>query len=109
MATSQANGGAQKNGLHGLNGHGGVEAKVKGKAGDEKTDRTRWRLEDDRGCQIWHYLESDEEVAKWPQSVADKWYLGMETVGSPLSASPYASGAYDDASWACSLCQLGWR
>jgi lanosterol synthase len=50
------------------------------KAGNEKTDYTRWRLKNDRGCQTWHYLESDEEIKAWPQSTADKWYLGMDTV-----------------------------
>jgi lanosterol synthase len=50
------------------------------KAGDQKTDLTRWRLLDDRGRQTWHYLNSDEEVKKWPQSTADKWYLGLDTV-----------------------------
>ena len=49
-------------------------------AGDLKTDYTRWRLRDDRGVQTWHYLESEEEVKAWPQSTADKWYLGLDTV-----------------------------
>lgn len=53
---------------------------VKTGARDEKTDYSRWRLEDDRGCQIWHYLETDEQCEKWPQSTADKYFLGMETV-----------------------------
>jgi lanosterol synthase len=48
--------------------------------GDSKTDYSRWRLLDDRGRQTWHYLESDEEAAKWPQSVADKYFLGLPTV-----------------------------
>jgi lanosterol synthase len=48
------------------------------KVGDNTTDRTRWRLKDDRGCQTWHYLESDEEA--WPQSTADKYFLGLDTV-----------------------------
>lgn len=50
--------------------------------GDGKTDYSRWRLLDDRGRQTWHYLESDEENAKWPQSIADKYHLGLPTVGS---------------------------
>lgn len=48
--------------------------------GDTKTDYTRWRLRDDRGRQTWHYLESDEECEKWPQTVADKYFLGLPTV-----------------------------
>ncbi|KAF2113818.1 terpenoid cyclases/protein prenyltransferase alpha-alpha toroid [Lophiotrema nucula] len=46
---------------------------------DQKTDYSRWRLKDERGCHTWHYLESDEEVEKWPQSVADKYFMGMDT------------------------------
>jgi lanosterol synthase len=52
--------------------------------GDFKTDYSRWRLLDDRGRQTWHYLESDEENEKWPQSVADKHFLGLPTVSSLL-------------------------
>lgn len=48
--------------------------------GGAATDYTRWRMKDDRGTQTWHYLESDDEVKAWPQSTADKWYLGMDTV-----------------------------
>lgn len=47
------------------------------------TDRTRWRLLDERGRQTWHYLRSDEEVKAWPQSTADKWFLGLDTVCCP--------------------------
>lgn len=41
---------------------------------------SQWRLKDDRGCQTWHYLESDEELKAWPQTAADKHFLGLETV-----------------------------
>lgn len=47
---------------------------------DTKTDYTRWRLLDEAGRQTWHYLRTDEEVKNWPQTIADKWHLGMETV-----------------------------
>ncbi|KAI0202488.1 oxidosqualene:lanosterol cyclase [Astrocystis sublimbata] len=47
--------------------------------GDEKTDYSRWRLFDDQGRQSWRYLESDEEMKKWPQTVYDKHYLGLDT------------------------------
>jgi lanosterol synthase len=59
--------------------NGAVGAKKNAK-GDVKTDYTRWRLKDDRGCQTWHYLESEEEIKAWPQSTADKYFLGMDTV-----------------------------
>lgn len=54
---------------------------------NEKTDYSRWRLRDDRGRQTWHYLEEDEQVKKWPQSVADKYHLGMPTVRSQACTS----------------------
>lgn len=44
------------------------------------TDRSRWRLLDERGRQTWHYLRTDQEVKEWPQSTADKWFLGLDTV-----------------------------
>ncbi|KAF2403058.1 oxidosqualene:lanosterol cyclase-like protein [Trichodelitschia bisporula] len=44
-----------------------------------KTDYSRWRLLDERGRQTWHYLRTDDEVKKWPQSVADKYFLGLPT------------------------------
>lgn len=47
---------------------------------DEKTDHQRWRLRDERGRQTWEYLAEGEAVKQWPQSVADKYYLGLETV-----------------------------
>jgi lanosterol synthase len=65
----------------GTNGHTQKPIGVKSSAnGDEKTDYTRWRLRDERGCQTWHYLQSEEEVKEWPQSAADRYFLGMETV-----------------------------
>ena len=45
---------------------------------DDQTDRTRWRLKDDHGRHIWHYIEKDAE--HWPQTVADKYFLGLATV-----------------------------
>lgn len=48
---------------------------------DEKTDYTRWRLRDDRGRQTWHYLKTDQEIEDWPQTAADKYHLGLPTVG----------------------------
>lgn len=70
-----------------LNGH--ANGVVSGPAVDpsEKTDYTRWRLLDENGRQTWHYLESDEEVAKWPQSTADKYFLGLDTVRYSRSSS----------------------
>jgi lanosterol synthase len=50
------------------------------KAGHERTDYTKWRLKDDRGCHTWHYLKTEEEIKAWPQSTADKYFLGLDTV-----------------------------
>lgn len=46
----------------------------------EKTDLARWRLRDDAGSQTWHYLDDDAEAKKWPQSLADKYFLGLPLV-----------------------------
>ena len=58
---------------------------------EEKTDIQRWRLLDERGCQTWHHLESDEEVKAWPQSTADKYFLGLPLV----SPNFQLEGCYD--------------
>jgi lanosterol synthase len=47
---------------------------------DSKTDYTRWRLVNEEGRQTWRYLESDEENEAWPQTIADKYNLGLPTV-----------------------------
>lgn len=45
-----------------------------------RTDFTRWRLLDEKGRQTWHYLEDDEDAKEWPQSTADKYFLGLPLV-----------------------------
>ena len=59
------------------NGNGKPRNSVKS---DERTDLHRWRLLDERGRQTWHYLESDEDAAEWPQSTADRYFLGLPLV-----------------------------
>lgn len=49
-----------------------------------RTDYSRWRLLDDRGRQTWEYLETDKAVREWPQSTADKYFLGLPTVCNPF-------------------------
>lgn len=44
------------------------------------TDHSRWRMLDEEGRHTWHYLEDDDKIKDWPQSYADKWYLGLPTV-----------------------------
>ncbi|KAH6652541.1 squalene/oxidosqualene cyclase [Truncatella angustata] len=53
----------------------------------EDTDITRWRCLDDDGRLTWHYLEDDEDAKEWPQSYADKWYLGLD-LGLPDLPKP---------------------
>lgn len=48
------------------------------------TDKLRWRLLDERGRQRWKYLKTDNEVKDWPQSTADKYNLGMDTVSATM-------------------------
>lgn len=71
--------GAAKRGANGKAANGQIPLQSS-RAGNEKTDYTRWRLKNERGCQTWHYLQSDEQIKAWPQTTADKWYLGMDTV-----------------------------
>jgi len=51
---------------------------VAGALHDAKTDYTRWRMREERGQQIWTYV-SPEEAAKWPQSIPEKYHLGLST------------------------------
>ncbi len=92
MVTTRSNGLAKANGYEKPNGtptgkqsrkRGGVDSlggETKRQKLEEKTDRTRWRMLDENGRHTWHYLEDDEAAKKWPQSVADKYYLGLDTV-----------------------------
>lgn len=78
-----ANGAANGVTKRGVNGKGNAQLPIgvqSGANGDQKTDYSRWRLKDDRGCQTWHYLQTAEEVKAWPQSAADRYFLGLETV-----------------------------
>jgi lanosterol synthase len=45
-----------------------------------RTDLHRWRLKCKEGEQQWHYLETDEECKAWPQTVCDRYWLGLPTV-----------------------------
>lgn len=47
---------------------------------DQKTDYSRWRLLDEQGRHTWHYLTTEEQVKAWPQTIADKYHLGLPTV-----------------------------
>lgn len=45
-----------------------------------RTDLNLWRLESQKGRHYWHYL-TQEQASQRPMSHAEKWYLGLETVG----------------------------
>lgn len=53
----------------------------------EKTDYSKWRLLDESGRHTWRYLKNDDDVQRWPQSVADKYHLGLPTVWLPQTFS----------------------
>jgi len=73
-------------------------------ATNDRTDYSRWRLLDESGRHTWHYLKTDKEIEEWPQSVADKYHLGLPTVGLLASrldlplivlGSPRSSGTHE--------------
>jgi len=45
----------------------------------ERTDYFLWRLKVKHGRQTWHYI-SPEEAKSWPQSIPEKYHLGLPTV-----------------------------
>ncbi|KAI5786471.1 terpenoid cyclases/protein prenyltransferase alpha-alpha toroid [Peziza echinospora] len=65
-----------------------------------QTDYTRWRMKSDHGRQTWHYLKTDEELKAWPQSISDKYFLGMDT-GLPELPTPKTplEGAFNGISF----------
>ena len=46
----------------------------------QETDLTRWRLLDEDGRQTWHYLETEQDAQRWPQSTATRYHLGLPIV-----------------------------
>ncbi|KAK3685213.1 lanosterol synthase [Podospora appendiculata] len=44
---------------------------------EDGTELSRWRMRDDESRHTWHYLEDDEAVKEWPQTHADKYFLGL--------------------------------
>lgn len=59
--------------------HNGTTVASIGK--EDTTEIQRWRLLDEEGRQTWHYLETEEEVHAWPQTIADRYHLGLPLVG----------------------------
>jgi hypothetical protein len=82
VANGRANGYANGSANGHANGH------IKGHSpspNNQKTDRSRWRLLDESGRHTWHYLKTDKELEEWPQTTADKYHLGLQTVGASLA------------------------
>lgn len=46
----------------------------------EKTDKTKWRLNDDDSRLTWEYLADEEAAKERPQSLAEKYFLGLPLV-----------------------------
>jgi len=61
-----------------VNDHGAKRLRI-----EDRTDYTRWRMRDDDSRHTWHYLEDDEAAKEWPQTHADKYFLGLPLVRSP--------------------------
>lgn len=60
-----------------------------------QTDASRWRLRvSDGGRHVWHYLRDDAECKAWPQSIEDKYWLGLPT---ELPQQPAAKTPLDAA------------
>ncbi|KAK3325993.1 terpenoid cyclases/protein prenyltransferase alpha-alpha toroid [Apodospora peruviana] len=55
-----------------LNGHAAKRPRM-----EDRTDYSRWRMRDDESRHTWHYLEDDEDAKEWPQTLADKYFLGL--------------------------------
>ena len=45
----------------------------------ERTDFSLWRIKVLHGRQTWHYI-TPKEAESWPQTVPEKYHLGLETV-----------------------------
>ncbi|KMP02262.1 hypothetical protein CIRG_10085 [Coccidioides immitis RMSCC 2394] len=45
---------------------------------EARSDPRLWRMRAVEGRQSWHYLD-EEEAKKWPQTLADRWYLNLPT------------------------------
>ncbi|KAK0636065.1 terpenoid cyclases/protein prenyltransferase alpha-alpha toroid [Bombardia bombarda] len=54
------------------NGHSSKRPRI-----EDRTDFSRWRMRDDESRQTWQYLEDDEAAKEWPQTYADKYFLGL--------------------------------
>lgn len=97
MVSTRSSGAAIHNGL---NGNSTPRKRTRQETADpsekrprllEKTDVSRWRMRDEAGCHTWHYLEDDDKAREWPQTIADKYYLGLDLVSFGFAVSPFAA------------------
>ncbi|EFY94183.2 squalene/oxidosqualene cyclase family protein [Metarhizium robertsii] len=63
----------------------------------KRTDLTRWRLRDNDSRHTWHYLDNDAAAKDWPQSYADKYYLGLPLDLPNLRRATSSLGAVENA------------
>ncbi|KAL4966074.1 terpene cyclase/mutase family protein [Aspergillus stella-maris] len=63
----------------------------------ENIDRTRWRMKNENGRHTWHYLEDDKPAKDWPQTTADKYYLGLPLNAPTLSKATTPLSAVHNA------------
>ncbi|RIB00665.1 lanosterol synthase [Gigaspora rosea] len=65
----------------------------------KSTDLNRWRLKVEHGRQTWHYLENDDEIKNWPQSIVDKYWIGLpfqsKTFEKPKTAFEAARNGFE--------------
>ncbi|KOS17127.1 Lanosterol synthase [Escovopsis weberi] len=79
----------------------------------DKTDKSRWRLIDDDSRLAWEYLADEEAAKERPQTVAEKYFLGLPTdipdLAKPATARDAAQNGLDffekiqmpSGHWAC--------
>ncbi|CAG8514322.1 9242_t:CDS:2 [Diversispora eburnea] len=46
----------------------------------KRTNLENWRLKVENGRQTWHYLEHEDEIKNWPQSIIEKYWLDLPFV-----------------------------
>lgn len=60
------------------------------------TDLTHWRLNVDEGSQIWQYLETEQERQARPQSICEKYHLGLPIVNRKQHHVPLCTKSLDE-------------
>ncbi|CAG8578046.1 15768_t:CDS:10 [Cetraspora pellucida] len=65
----------------------------------KSNDLNRWRLKVEHGRNTWHYLDDDEEVKNWPQSIIEKYWTGLpfesKTFERPRTAFEAARNGFE--------------